>query len=226
MIADGRILHGVARAAVARARRIGRGEPDPLRIGHTPAVTGDEITTLLHQAQYPYPDLAPQVNQRYPHELTTQLLAGDLDLGLCRAMSPAHGLTRTTLTHHRLHVAVAAEHHLATHDSIQLTDLKDESIMVWGSPGRSGYTDLLITYCRQAGFDPHIHRNPIQGTPPVTAVLGSDHIAFVTTDPGAAAGGAVRVLELRPPHSVPLHALWSHHITSPARDTFLAATTR
>lgn len=223
LIADAHVLHGVARSAVHRARRIGRGEPELLRIGHTPAVTSEEITTLLHRLQPHQPELAPQINQRYPHELTEQLLAGDLELGLCRAMTPAHGLTRSTLTHHRLRVAMAAEHHLADRDTVQLAELADETFMVWGQPGRSGYTDLLLQHCRQAGFEPAIRRNPIQGTPPVTAVLGTDHLAFVTTAPGRAADGQVHVLELQPPHHVPLHALWPQHTTSHARDTFLNA---
>ena len=223
LIADARVLHGLSRSAVQRARRIGRGEPETLRIGHTPAVTSEEITTLLRRIHPQHPELGPQINQRYPHELTEQLLAGDLELGLCRAMTPAHGLTRGTVTHHRLRIAVAAEHHLAERDSVQLRELVEETFMVWGTPGRSGYTELLVQHCRHAGFEPAVHRNPIQGTPPVTAVLGTDHLAFVTTSPGSAADGQVRVLELRPPHHVPLHALWAPHTTSHARDTFLAA---
>ncbi len=225
LIADARVLYGVARSAVQRARRIGRGEAEILRLGHTPAVTSDEITTLLRQVQTAHPDFASEVNQRYPHELTDQLLAGDLDLGLCRAMTPERGLARSTLTHHRLHLAVTAEHHLAGADSVQLADLADEPIMVWGQPGRSGYTDLLIDHCRQAGFEPHIHRTPIQGTPPVTVVRGTDHVAFVTATPGIATDGGVRVLELQPATFVPLHALWPQHTTSPVRDTFLATAT-
>lgn len=183
LITDARVLHGLARSAVHRARRIGRGETEILRIGHTPVVTGDEITTLLCRAAHP--ELASEANQRYPHELTDQLLAGDLDLGLCRAMTPERGLARTTLTHHRLNVAVAADHPLADRETVQFTELQDEPIMVWGQPGRSGYTDLLIEHCRQAGFEPHTHRNPVQGTPPITAVLGTAHVAFVTTPPPA-----------------------------------------
>ncbi|GAA2793387.1 LysR substrate-binding domain-containing protein [Saccharopolyspora taberi] len=221
LIADARVLHGLARSAVQRARRIGRGETEVLRIGHTPAVTGDEITALLRQVHRTHPDLAPQVNQRYPHELTDQLLAGELDLGLCRAMAPAHGLTRSTLSEQRLHLAVSADHHLAGRDRVELGELAGELIVVWGHPGRSGYTDLLIDHCRRAGFEPRVHRNPIQGTPPVTAVLGTDQVAFVTASPGPAAGGQVRVLELHPPVFAPLHALWPHHTTCPARDAFL-----
>lgn len=46
------------------------GEAELLRIGHTPAVTGDEITTLLRRVHATHPELASEVNQRYPHELT------------------------------------------------------------------------------------------------------------------------------------------------------------
>ena len=41
-------------------------------------------------------------------------------------------------------------------------------------------TDLLIDSCRRAGFEPDVRRNPIQGTPPTTAVQGTNHVAFVT----------------------------------------------
>ncbi|GAB3298262.1 LysR family transcriptional regulator [Parasphingorhabdus pacifica] len=225
LISDARVLRGVARSAVQRARRIGRGETETLRIGHTPAVTGDEITALLRQAHTTHPELATQVNQRYPGELTDQLLAGDLDLGLCRGMAPERGLARGTLTHHRLSVAVAADHHLAEGDSVRLGELADEPIMVWGHPGRSGYTDLLVRHCRQAGFEPDIHRNPIQGTPPVTAVIGTGHAAFVTAFPGTEANGKVRVLELHPPIYAPLHALWPQHTASEARDVLLRTAT-
>lgn len=223
LVADARVLRGVARSAVQRARRVGRGEPELLRIGHTPAVTSDEITTLLRRVTPQQSDRAAQVNQRYPHELTAQLLAGELELGLCRAMPPAHGLTRTLLTRHRLHIAVDAGHRLAGNVRVELAELHGETFIVWGKPGKSGYTDLLVEYCRRAGFEPSIERNPIQGTPPVTAVLGTDRLAFVTDPPGVAANGRVRVLELAPPRFAPLHALWSHHTTSHLRDVFLAA---
>lgn len=223
LIEDARALHGAAEAAMRRARRIGREETEPLRIGHTPAVTGDEVTALLREVSASHPELAGEVNQRYPAELTEQLLAGELDLGVCRAMPAERGLVRGVVAQQQLRVAVAADHHLAGRESVALGELADEPIVVWGTPGRSGYTDLLINRCRQAGFEPRVRRNPIQGAPPVTAVVGGDHVAFVTATPGAAAGGQARVLELNPPVFVPLHALWHEHITSDARDALLAA---
>lgn len=216
LLADGRVLHGLARSAVQRARRVGRGERETLRIGHTPAVTGDEVTALL-----PATGHDTRVNQRYPDELTRELLAGELDLGLCRAMTPAHGLARTVVMRQRVHVAVAADHPLAGRARVQLSELADQEIIVWGEPGRSGYTDLLVGLCRGAGFEPRTRRNPVQGTPPVTAVAGTGAAAFVTAAPGPAAGGGVQVVEVEPEARVPLHVLWAQHTTSEARDAFL-----
>ncbi|MEV7548125.1 LysR family transcriptional regulator [Amycolatopsis sp. NPDC089917] len=220
LIDDAHLLHGIADSAVQRARRIGRSEPERLRIGHTPAVTGDEVTALLREHQTD-PALIVDVNQRYPDELVAQLVGGHLDLGLGRALTLAHGLVGTTLIRQRLNVAVAAGHRLAGRDDLTLSDLDGEEITVWGHPGRSGYTDLLVNLCRDAGFEPRVRRNPIQGTPPVTAAI--DSVAFVTAPPGPAAGGAVQVMELRPEVHVPLQALWPQHGASDARQAFLAS---
>ena len=222
MVEDARVLHGVARAALRRARRVGRGETETLRVGHTPSVIGEEIAALLARVTVPLPEVATEVHQRYPGELTEALLAGELDIGLCRGMRPAPGLTRTTLDHHRLHIAVAADHPLATSERLSLPDLAGRPFMVWGVPGRSGYTDLLVEHCRAAGFEPDVERTARQGTPPVTAVIGTARLAFVTTPPGPAAGGRVRVLPLDPPLHAPLHALHLPHTTSPARDALLS----
>ncbi|MFF5988228.1 LysR family transcriptional regulator [Prauserella flavalba] len=225
LVDDARVLHGITRSALHRARRIGRGERETLRIGHTPAVTGDEVTALLRQTHATHPDLSTEVNQRYPAELTRQLLDGDLDLGLCRAMSPAHGLIRATLLRQRLHIAVAADHRLAGRDTVRLAELADEDIVVWGRPDSSGYTDLLLDLCRTAGFEPRARRNPIQGTPPITAVLGTGHVAFVTAQPGPSAHDDVVVVRLEPPAHVPLQALWPEHTSNDARTTFLTTFT-
>ncbi|MFC8998499.1 LysR substrate-binding domain-containing protein [Streptomyces rochei] len=221
LIEDARVLNGVARAALHRARHIGRGETHALRIGYTPAVTGDELVTLLAPVTEAHPDITPEIHQRYPSELTAALLAGDLDIGLCRAMTPAHGLTRTTLGQHRLHIAVASDHPLAARTTVTLSELAHETFLIWGTPGRSGYTDLLIDHCRNAGFEPNTERTARQGTPPITAVIGTRHLAFVTTPPGPAAGGKAHVLPLEPPIHAPLHALYLPHTTCPSRTTFL-----
>src|SRR5699024_9629180 len=141
----------------------------------------EEVAAWLHQANDIQTEVTSLVHQRYPDELITELTDGDLDLGLCRAIEPPHGIARTLLGHHRLRVAMSVEHHLATTEQLRLQELANERILVWGEPGRSGYTDLLIDYCRQTGgFEPHVERTARQGMPPVTAVAKSNDVGFVT----------------------------------------------
>lgn len=223
LVADARVLHGLAQSALRRARRIGRGEHEVLRIGHTPAVTGEEVGELLRTVRATRPELRVEPHLRYPSELVAQLLDGDLDLGLGRGMPPEPGLARTTLARHRLSVAVGEHHRFAGRDSVAIEELAGETIVVWGRAGASGYTDLLLALCRQAGFEPVTTRSDMQGVPPLMGVAGTDHVAFVTAVPGVAAGGAVRVLTLTPPTHVPLVAMWLDHSTSDSREVFLRA---
>ncbi|MFR9728157.1 LysR substrate-binding domain-containing protein [Saccharopolyspora sp. MS10] len=223
LIDDARVLHGAARAALHRARRLGRGEVPVLSIGHTPAVTTDEVTALVRTALAALPELRTEVHQLYPPRLAERLRDGELGLGLCRGMRPGGGLTRSTLGQDRLAVAVAAGHRFARREHVELAELAHERLVVWGDPGRSGYTDLLLDHCRNAGFEPDHLRNPIQGTAPVTAVVGTGHVALVTGPPGPAVGGRVQVVELRPALFAPLHALWPTHVTDEVRDAVLTA---
>ncbi len=222
LVEDARALLGAADAALERARRKGRGERRALRIGHTPAVTGDEVGALLAPVRRADPGVAAIVGQRYPDELTAQLLQGDTDLGLCRGMRPASGLERIVVARHRLRVAVPHDHPLSVRDQISLAELQGTTIIVWGTPGRSGYTDLLLAHCRRAGWEPDLERSAVQGTPPITAVIESGHAAFVTSPPGAAVGGRVSVVDVVPPIYAPVYAVWSPGIGNPERDALLA----
>lgn len=221
LVSDARVLMGVANSALERARRVGRGDVEVLHVGHTPAVTGDEVAELVRSVHRLHPDLRIEPHQRYPSEIREQLLDGALDLGLCRAMRPIHGIARRTVARNRLAVAVSAEHRFADRDCIAISDLADETILVWGPPGGSGYTDLLITLCRQDGIEPKTALSQVQGVSPATTVVATGYVAFVTAPPGPAAEGAARVITLDPPIHVPLIALWLEHGLSDAREAFV-----
>lgn len=221
LVSDARVLRGLANSALERARRVGRGDVEVLHVGHTPAVTGDEVAELLRTVGRFHPDLRIEPHPRYPSEIRAGILDGELDIGLCRAMQPVHGIARHTVAQHRLAVAVDTHHQFAERTSIAITDLADQTIVLWGRQGTSGYTDLLITLCRQAGFEPTTALSQLQGVPPTATVVGTDHVAFVTGAPGMAADGAARIVALDPPYHVPVVALWLEQRSSDARAAFV-----
>jgi len=152
-----------------------------------------------------------------------KLLAAELEVGLVRLLAAPPGLVATTIARQSLRVAVIADHRLAGRQRVELSELADDTIIVWGRPGRSRYTDFLMDLCRRAGFEPRIEINPVQGTPPITAVAETGQVAFVTTSPGATADGRVVVLDLLPERHVPLQAMSLERSASPLVGTFLSA---
>ena len=222
LYADAVPLLAAATAAVGRARRADRGEPELLRIGHTPAVTGIEVTEMLAGLPAASASVALQVVALLPDELDERLRDRFIDVGLSRATAPPDGLAGQVVARHRLRLAVRAAHRLAHRLAVTLPDLAAETLVVGAPAGVCAYTDLLLGLCRQAGFEPRHRVTPFQGTPPVTTVLGNDGVALVTEAPGAAVGGAVRVIELEPETTVPVLASWRHDTRFALRDVVVA----
>jgi DNA-binding transcriptional LysR family regulator len=220
LYADAVPLLAAATAAVGRARRADRGEPELLRIGHTPAVTGIEVTEMLAGA--PAHGASVQVVALLSDELDERLRDRSVDIGLSRATAPAAGLAGQVVARHRLRLAVRAGHRLAHRHAVTLPELAAETLIVGAPPGVCAYTDLLLGLCRRAGFEPRHRVTPVQGTPPVTTVLGTDGAALVTEAPGPAVGGAVRVVELEPETTVPVLASWRRDTRSALRDVLVA----
>ena len=220
LYADAVPLLAAATAAVGRARRADRGEPELLRIGHTPAVTGIEVTEMLAGA--PAHGASVQVVALLSDELDERLRDRSVDVGLSRATAPAAGLAGQVVARHRLRLAVRAGHRLAHRHAVTLPELAAETLIVGAPPGVCAYTDLLLGLCRRAGFEPRHRVTPVQGTPPVTTVLGTDGAALVTEAPGPAVGGAVRVVELEPETTVPVLASWRRDTRSALRDVLVA----
>jgi DNA-binding transcriptional LysR family regulator len=216
-------LLAAASAAVGRARQADGSDPELLRIGHTPDVTGVEVITMLTGVPMALGATVTQMIQLLPADLGVRLWDRSIDLGLARAMAPTDGLAGQVVARHRLRVAVRAGHRLALREVVTLRDIESETLLVSAPAGASGDTDLLLTLCRTAGIEPRHRVSSVQGTPPITAVLGNAGVALVTDAPGPAVGGAVQVVELEPATTVPLLATWRSDARSRARDVLVAA---
>ena len=222
LYADGVQLLAAATTAAERARQADGSTGALLRIGHTPSVTGVEVTEVLAAAEAAPDGVTIQVIQVPPTDLSDRLWDRSIDLGLRRSLSPASGLAGHVVARHRLRVAVRREHPLAQREVLTLRDIAAETLVV-PAPGDSPDADLLLAICRDAGVEPRHRVDPVQGTPPVTAVLGNDDVALVTDAPGSAVGGAVRVVELEPATTLPLLATWRRDSRCPARDAVVQA---
>lgn len=214
LLESGRPLLVASHSALERVRRIGHGELEVVRVGRTPAITGEEATTLMASFRRSHPEVEVSVQQHWPSDLARLLYAGEIDLALARVFTGGEGLTTRTIATHPLRVALSEDHPLASRKVVRLTDLKDDTLVVWSQ--KSDYRQLLLDICRRAGLEPRkVVVNPLQGTPPVTAVTGPGEYALVTAPAGRSTAPGVTVLDLEPPVHVPVAAIWITGSTSP-----------
>lgn len=212
-----------AAAALATAtRQVAAGSSPPFVVGHTPAITAEEIFTIIEPLRRELPELSVTARQMFPDEMQRALLDRSIDVGLRRGATTPADLAGTVIGYDELRVAVRAGHPLAARARIALTDIAAHTLVVWAPPTFSFYTDFLVSACRRAGFEPALVVNKTQGTPPVTAVADNDYVALVTAPSGPALQGRVAVRPLIDPPLVPVQALWLPHTVSGPRSLLLA----
>lgn len=219
---EGRPLLAAAHTVADHVQRAANATRRPYVVGHTPALDGTEIYTLLEPAITAFPDQSVTFRQMFPDQLRSAVLDGTVDLGLRRGVMSDRELAAAVIGYHPVRVAVVAEHRLAHRSVIAVADLAGERIALWAPAGSSYYSDLLLGACRRAGFEPDYLVSRVQGAATVAAPLTTGAAAFVTHPAGPAMDGRVSVIDLTPQLLVPVQALWQRHTQSPIRDLLLA----
>ncbi|MFI9508174.1 LysR family transcriptional regulator [Nocardia sp. NPDC052566] len=216
-----RILLAASEALITQTRDAGGEPPHPYVIGHAPPVTADEVYRLLDPVRAALPEASVTAWQLLPDALVTAVFDGSVDLALRRDVVEPPGLACAVIARHQLRVAVGATHRLADREQLTVNDLRGERILVAAPPGASAYTDFLLGICRVAGFVPQVAVHSVADTPPLFAIAGNIGIAFVTSAPGPAHDGRVRVIALADAPQVPTQALWLPHTGSPLRNLLI-----
>jgi DNA-binding transcriptional LysR family regulator len=221
LLDEGRTLLAAAQTVAQHTRAAAITAPDEFVVGHSPAVSNAEVYALLTPAIAAASGTSFTVVQLFPDRLVAGVQDGTVQLGLRRGVLPQDRLATAVAHYDRLRVAVRSEHPLASRARVAVADLASEPIVLWAPPGESYYSDFLVNVCRRVGFEPKYRVTRVQGCPPEVAPLTDDAVAFVTSAPGPAIGGAVTVIEVDGPVLVPMQALWQPHTTSAVRDLVL-----
>ncbi|GAB38936.1 LysR family transcriptional regulator [Gordonia sputi] len=211
-----------ARELARSVRRRAAGVPDAFTIGHSPALSGDEVFALVEPALELHPDVSVTLIKTFPDRFTDQLLSGEIDLVMRRGVETPPQLTSSIVTYHPLRLAMAADHRLADADTISVRDLLDVPIVVWAPERQSFYTDFLVAHLRRGGVEPTLCVCRVQGAPPATAVLvDNSAVAFVTDPAGTSHESRVIVKDFDYPPLTPVQALWLPHTVSAFRSSLL-----
>ncbi|GAB92325.1 putative LysR family transcriptional regulator [Gordonia rhizosphera NBRC 16068] len=206
----------------AKMRLMGTDRPIPFVIGHTPDLAPSEVFTIIEPVVLSDPAVPITVRPVFADRIHGELLHGEIDLALRRGVQSPPGLAGTVAAHHQLHLAVRTDHPLAQHDRITLRDLAEHDIVMSEAEEDTEYTQILISTCQGAGFEPRVVPSTLRGTPPHTGVITHpDACVFVTNEPGWIYGHRIRVIEFDDPPIAPVQALWLPHTSSEIRRSIL-----
>lgn len=208
----GRALLPEARDIVRRYDQLPRVAEDAARrgsevvkLGAVPSALIGLVPALSAGFQRAMPGVELIVEEVWTPEQIDRLRAGTLDVGIFRSLYDPDGFDSIDLASDEYCVCVPESHPLASADSLEWSDLKEEKIVLPRRDIGHAEFDAVVAACHTAGFAPDIL--------PVT-VLGFHFAAWVAAGSGVAilpayatrqrqAGTVVRALEPRIP-TVPL----------------------
>ena len=228
-----------ARALVAQAdqfeetvRNVRKSESPVLKVGAIDSAAAGLMPQLLQLVRAEQPDLDIQLIEQKTIHLLPKLISGSLDIAFCRPPDVRdQRLNFRTLFFETAVVALPEDHRLAGQDSIDITDLTDEPLIVPDRRSRPHSHDLTIKLFVDAGLTARISQVAEEKQTIVNLVASGTGLAIVPRWTSRLQVAGVRFVPLDMPKGTSrskliLAAAWARGTRDPARDAFLSVLER
>jgi DNA-binding transcriptional LysR family regulator len=162
----GRVLVGHAEAAIARLEEAERElaaisglEGGELRLASFPTASATVLTEAVSLFHGRHPKVRLSVADAEPEQSLPRLRAGELDLALTFdypsiPSEEDRDLERTLVLTESMHLALPADHPLASRAVVPLAELSEMSWLCGSLPSNCG--EVVLAACRSAGFEPEV----------------------------------------------------------------------
>jgi len=142
--------------AIRLARLAAHGDWGELTIAALPSVALAQLPTIIRAYRDTHPSIDVTISESFDDEQLTALAAGRADAGFLRAAAAPPGIRLETLLTEQVVAALPADHRLARHDRIALSELAGEPFVFFPRHRSVLAYDQFIASCRAAGFSPAI----------------------------------------------------------------------
>lgn len=170
-VARARQIISDVESAVEAAMRAARGETGRLAIGFTSSAAFHPlVSSVVRSLRLSSPELELSLDEGSTRELLADLVANQLDAAFIRSpQSDVPGFQMLHVNHETMVLAMPDTHPLANHCdiSIDLSDLRNETFVLYRRPSAQGLYDRIIAACQKAGFSPKV----AQEAPKVVSTL-------------------------------------------------------
>ncbi len=207
--------------SLRRVRRAAAGEDGELRLGYIGPPTQFFLGRLLREYRERFPRITVILEERTPERVWEMVSRGRLAIGLTRPVlaHEALGLKSLTLRQETLCAVMPETHPLARRGSVNWKDLKKEPVILLARREGAGSHDAILAACQQAGFAPRLAHTPsLIGT--ILQYVEAGAGIGIVPESVLPVSPALRLLPLKPRHSIPLVMVWAKDGDDPAVAAF------
>lgn len=130
-------------------------EKGTIHIGFPTSLSTYILPKAISFFRQQYPDVNFELHQGSYNDLVQSVIKGDINIAILGPMPPKNKKIKSTVLFTEDIVALLpSNHHLARRTSVELTELRDESFILFPE----GYIlrDVVIEGCIQGGFEPRV----------------------------------------------------------------------
>jgi DNA-binding transcriptional LysR family regulator len=170
-----------AERAMLAARQAGEGLTGLLRISFVASAAREILPAILLRFREHYPQVKLELQEAMTARQIELLQSGRSDLGfVIPPLQDAKDLKSEIVAHNRLVAAVPEDHPLAQTEQIALTDMANESWVLFPERQGPGLHRIIHAACLQAGFIPLVGQEAPQMDTIVSLVAGGMGVALVS----------------------------------------------
>ena len=186
--------------AIVQAHQVGKGEQGRIRILHSSSVTlsetfGNVFNALLAQ----FPGVSLDISRAPSEHQAVDIDEGRADFGLARLpiLRKFPNILAKKLFDERLVVAVSSNHRLATRNSIDIGELRDEQFVSVPHKDRGGLSYLVAELCMRHGFFPKVARATSRKSSQLNLIEANLGIAIIPASMREVSSSHIHFLQLQ-----------------------------
>lgn len=152
LLRDARAVFGMVESAAERARRSGLGQLGRLDIGIYGSATFGAVPDVLNRFRARHPDVEIQLHYAQSPAQVSALRQGRVTIVFERLLPNDADIEIELVAREPLVVAVNENHRLARLKSVEMTQLRTETLRIGNAPMEAA---RLVEMCHRHGFEPH-----------------------------------------------------------------------
>jgi DNA-binding transcriptional LysR family regulator len=212
-----------AELAISTAKRAAKGEIGRLSIGFLGSATYAFLPELVRTFKAQYPGVKLMLQELAPLEQEVAFDKGLIDIGFTRALTAEQSKTFSSRCLYRdPMMAVLPRSRQVKTKRVRISDLANESFVLFDREAAPGLFDTVTGMCNDAGFSPRVENEPNMMQTVLSLVEAEEGVSIVPACVRNLRSDGVRFYRLQPDNvRVALVAAWKKESPSVVLSAFL-----